>query len=510
MFRKALLVFLAALSARLGAPGELTLEEGEALLRQFAPQHYRQMTPENARDCIDVAFEDFLRALHNIKYPNGDPPPSLLYEPDHRVWGHGGAAFLELHGPWEPAKRYVLLYYFHDWVLVASKDQGKTWEEVQDSGGFLSYCHSPICDLTGAYLAQVDVDLDDTPEVVIGYGERDPRAGGEDLFIYAFRDGRLELISPGTQDEETRDSIKKCHGRNFWVTTELSSPFNRAFLDDVDRDNVAEVVVMPGLRDWDETIDGSWEEYSGSPGPRCRACVEMDQPIRVYKLKNGRYQLWKEIDRREDFPFGYPALGGFHPGVVTYSQLKNGQGLGELRVFVSTPAIGWVERGPRMTVDDYDVGSFVVDFNGKPLKFRKKWENKRFPELGKGDQVVNGVWVYELLRKGCPPWEVNPAEVAYPHPDPCREYAFVGPYMEFSVRREDVADFILRSAEKRYSEQETRKAQGAPLQGPEREVVFVQVDILGSLKNGKRVLVQALIGVKKDTSPQAPKAAGAK
>jgi hypothetical protein len=162
-----------------------------------------------------------------------------------------------------------------------------------------------------------------------------------------------------------------------------------------------------------------------------------------------------------------------------------------------------------MTVDDYDVGSFVVDFNGKPLKFRKKWENKRFPELGKGDQVVNGVWVYELLRKGCPPWEVNPAEVAYPHPDPCREYAFVGPYMEFSVRREDVADFILRSAEKRYSEQETRKAQGAPLKGPEREVVFVQVDILGSLKSGKRVLVEALIGVKKDTSPQAPKAAGA-
>lgn len=504
MFRKALLVFLAALSARLGASGELTLEEGETLLRQFAPQHYKQMTLEQAENC-PAPVRDFYRSLHRVNYPWGDPPEPLIFAHEPRMWGDGRAAFLELQGPWRPAKRYVLLFYVDDWVLIESKDDGKTWEAVQDAGASLEYSRYRLKPPSGM-LAQADVDLDDVPEVLIGCAG-DPREGFEDLFIYAFRDGRLVLISPA----KTGQSLdEECYGRKLYIETELSSPANRAFLDDVDRDNVAEVVVMPGLRDWDERIDGSWEEYSGSPGPRCRACVEMDQPIRVYKLTNGKYQLWKEIDRREDFPFGYPALGVFHPGVVTYSQLKNGQGLGELRVFVSTPAIGWVERGPRMTVDDYDVGSFVVDFNGKPLKFRKKWENKRFPELGKGDQVVNGVWVYELLRKGCPPWEVNPAEVAYPHPDPCREYAFVGPYMEFSVRREDVADFILRSAEKRYSEQETRKAQGAPLKGPEREVVFVQVDILGSLKNGKRVLVEALIGVKKDTSPQAPKAAGAK
>lgn len=497
-----------SLAATAGA-GDLTVQEGEALLRQFAPQHYRQMSLKDAYKCGVVSFGNFYLALNNLTDEHGHPPPSLVFSEDPRLWGSGHAAFLELRGPWEPAKRYVLLYYFRLWVLVESKDQGKTWEAVQDSGVYLEMGNTPFPDSVGGYLAQVDVDLDGTPEVVVAYGKHDPRAGGEDIFIYAFRDGRLELISPA----EVREGdlfAKECTGRNVEVSTELSSPNNRVYLDDVDRDNVAEVVVMPGLRDWIDELDGSWEEYSGAPGPHCRACVEMDEPIRVYKLKNGKYELWKEIDRKEDFPFGHPALGVFHPGVVTYSQLKNGQGLGELRVFVSTPAIGWVARKPPKTVDDYDLTSFVVEFNGKPLRFRKKWENKRFPELGKGDQVVNGVWVSELVRKSCGPWEVNPAEPAYPHPDRCREYAFVGPYVEFSVRREDVADFLLRSAEKRYSEQETLKAQGAPLPGPEREEVFVQVDILGSMKNGKRVLVPALIGVKKDTSPQAPKAAPAK
>jgi len=480
----------------------LTVEEAIQLMRRFAPPQYFS---EEIMGSPPFCCGNFVEVFHGIPRPNGaEPRPLINPESPHAadvLFGEG--AFLELRGPWEPKERYVLLYYQEEWVLIRSEDQGAHWEKVQDSGYVLHSVYfggSPYA----TFLSQGDLDLDGIPEVLISSGG-EPQEGSFELFIYAFRNGKLELISP--VEKIPIEACRECSKHTELIVSKLYSYLNKVALDDVDGDNLAEVVVYPNMRDWDEAKDGSWEKYSGTKGPPCRGCVEEDMPIRVYKLTNGKYELWKEIDKDEPYPFGHPALGVFHPGLLSLSQLKNAQGLGELRVFVSGPAIG-IGR-VRLTADDYNVSSFHLDFNGKPLAFKKKRPNRRWPELDAANQWVNGVWVREEWRQGCPPWNVDPAQAAFPHPHPCQQYTFVGPYLELTLRAQDVADYILLTAEKLFHERQAQALQSSPSVGPEEEPVFVEVKLVGALKSGKRVMVSAMVAVRKDPTPQKPQSAQA-
>lgn len=404
------------------------------------------------------------------------------------------------------------------WVLIESKDDGKTWEKRQESEGRLAYTGGRDAYGDG-WLSQADVDQDGLPEVIINMDGAPPDPPWA-MFIYAWRNGKLELISP----------IHEVSNEASWcvdvpqIFTALDSPGNEVVLKDVDHDGKAEVVVNPPMRDWDEEKDGSWEEYSGNAGPRCRSCVA-DGPYRIFKLENGKYKFWKEVPQSEPFPAEHPALAVFHPGTVTFSELEKAQGSAGLRIFVSKPADGWLvgQQGPG--IEGYDLASFKLEHNRKPLKYEKIWENKKFPDNKVANDVIAGVWPYQSILDPCGVWQVNPEQPAFPHQDPCRKHYFVGPYVEFSVRWGDVAPFIQEQARKELERQAKLKAMtsigesavgeaaGTAIargRGTEREGVFVEVGIVGWLKDGKLVYAPAMISVKKDTSPQAPKAAPAR
>lgn len=528
---KGLAFLLVCLSWQVSAGEKLAWEQMEALAHQFIPPRMLENAAKWMKNEYDYTCPDNYVA---IAYRGGKMDPGDSFhltmvdrnEPERFCIAGVGLAtcsfgtrpvgFLELASP-EKGKRYALIMYADFWVLIQSKDDGKTWEKLQDSGGRLSYVGGR--DAYGAgWLSQADVDQDGLPEVIINM-EGAPGDAPWAMFIYAWRNGKLELISP----------VAEVYTEASWCvdvpafSSAMESKGSAVVLKDVDHDGKAEVVADPPMRDWDEEKDGSWEEYSGGGGPRCRSCV-YDGAYRIFKLDSGKYKLWKEVPHTEPFPVEQPALAVFHPGTVSFSELESSQGLGRLRIFVSKPADGWLagQKGPG--IQAYDLASFKLEHNRKPLKFEKVWENKKFPDNSVANDVIAGVWLYQSILDPCGVWQVNPEQPAYPHQDPCRKYYFVGAYVEFSVRWEDVAPLILQQARKELERQAELKQLAAAAEsagvgvggvnapygrGAEREGVFVEVGLLGSLKDGKLVYAPAMIAVKKDTSPQAPKAAGA-
>lgn len=449
--RKVALALCLAVSAR------LALAVGPCVTDEMAGKLERQFRPAKLMEEFMLEIEGFDRAFpteESIRTEHHLPPDEQLKEHGPDMLFQRFIAYNELSFPGDP-RTYVMLLWRGSafgttfWRLLASEDC-QNFTLVQEN-------QVPI--YVGANLWGVrtqDLDADGIPEVLVQSG-----VIVDHLYVYRWKgrnaaDGPLEMISPCIERWLKED--RNCY-------SELSETAFGTSIEDLDGDGKAEIVVSP--KGWREEFTTKWGTRS--------ARWHIEKGTRIYRLVDGRYQLYREL--AEDEPVVATALAVFHPGTLSWEELS-APGQGELRVFVSHPA------GTSLSVDDFDPGSFVLDVGKVPLVFAKRWENKSFPDLSQGNTQFDGVPVrkQKVAKRG--EWEVNPAQPSYPL-DEAWEFVFLGPYLEFRLPR--AAAFPLLKA----------KADAKLAQDPQATRVWVELPVRAKLRDGMPAALSVGVWVKK-------------
>lgn len=402
-------------------------------------------------------FDDFARIFpteEEIRIKHYLPPNEQLKVHGEEMFFQFNVAYNELAFPDDPRTYVILLWRGPTWGttywrLLASEDcQNFTLVQENEEAIYLGRI------LWG--VRTQDLDGDGVPEVLMQSGRT-----VDHLYVYRWRGSEkaeepLEMINPC--DEYWLKEGDGCYSK-------LSETDFGTRIEDLDGDGKAEIIVY----------SEAWrEEYRDELG-RVDARWHVTQPTRIFRLQNGKYQLYRQLAEGE--PVVATALAVLHPGTLPLTELL-AAGQGELRVFVSHPA------GTRLSVDDFDPGSFVLDVGNVPLSFVKRWENRDYPDLSQGNYEFAGVPVSKQKVQKQGDWQVNPSRPAYPLNDDW-EFVFLGPYLELRVSRTAVFPLLKAKAEAEFAKD------------PEATKVWVEVPLRAKLKDGMPVALSAGAWVKR-------------
>lgn len=395
-----------------------------------------------------------LTTAHDLRFL--DDPEWQMKEHNGDGWFTGNVGYRQLACPTD-TQTYVLLFWrlgdMGVWWRLLSSGDNTNFRLVQDSEGLIGIGEGPL------RVRPVDLDGDGIPEVIF-------EATGSwcTLFVYAWKDSQLTLISP-VDTTQTGVFPSMVH-----TTYSIFNSFNNdVTIEDLDGDGKAEVVVLPSMEGHYVTSPNGDEDYQW----------DVLSPMRVYHLANGVYALWKEVPADEPYPMSVPGIAVIHPGTVPLSEVSKSAGGGNLRVFVSHPA------GDTYTADDFVTTSFTLDIGQVPLVFSKRWDNNQYPDLSQGNMQWVGVPVRQAARPSQGEWTVNPSDPASPSPDPAMEFHFLGPYLELRLDKSAVYPFLLQRATADFATD------------PAKTTTFVEVPISGKMKDGKLAAIGAIVCVKK-------------
>lgn len=357
-----------------------------------AGSQYPNVTVDDATAArLEVLFRpaQVTRMVEFIDNPEflADPTRDMgFHDLDGFFSGHMG--YRELRFPGDSRRHVLLLWHIGTgglyWVLL-SADSNAPFTLSQDPGVFLAFNQG----LVG--VRDADLDADGVPEVMLQGG---PAGSAEVLFVYRWSDGKLSLISPLDPDQgrPAFDDLPET-----WASA-LQTVRNSIRIEDVDGDGKAEIITLPQIL----------REKRAGTNPGTDPIWTALTPTRVYRLSEGRYALWKEIPANERMPLAVPSIAVVHPGTLPSSEL-DAKGGGELRVFVSRPPEPY-------SVDDLVPASFSFDVNGAKLAFAKRWDNKKLPDLTKGNREWLGVPVKQEPRAKRGGVERQPGRPDLPEP----------------------------------------------------------------------------------------------
>lgn len=448
---------LSASASFAAADFELTKEVALRLEREFRSSLVEELFRMNNK-------EDELEP-DNVEYT------MLEYDKDGACWGPVG--LWQLVVPGDDTIYLMIMWNNYDdayWLLLGSED-GENFQVRQRPDhtlGMTLFHH-----LNQFWVRQVDLDRDGVPEVLVGSGPAEEPAI---LYVYRWTGDSLHLITPMQPPPPDLGPSILPSGISVEYASEVLSWKDKVVIADQDHDGVAELIAYPDLVN---EVVGEYDDGTPEVGPVAKS------PTRVFKMVDGRYRLWKEIPPDEPNPVGVKVPAVVQPGTISYSALSSA-GKGTLRIFLSSPPAP-------LTLDTVDRNSFEYLVNNTELSFKKLWPNTRYPDQESANDVWGGVPVRRRELSGGQ-WEINPSSPALPSPDWEQEFAFVGPYLEFRIRKDVVFPFLLARADAYFEKH------------PLKQQVVLSIPISGDLPKEKSLVAGAFVVIKH--SPKASSGEG--